>query len=361
MLTIIFVAMMCMLLRTADAVIDPGKLEFAYFVTSSFARNPDDVFKDQSVNHHDLVPYGGNMYPMYDDQAEFVDFSSNPNDGMKADSMIDWNWPKEWGFSVWFRRDSLTDNPKAETDQVIMGNMSPRHVGSFDLYIKASKTAGSPATMGFAWTTKENSTAPSVRQKFAGLLCPEGVWHNFVMTGNGGYVNVWLDNEAVFFEIDRTFAQVAFGNMTSSHLPLNVGGGQDGLLPFQGEVKNIVFYNQFLGMLDVNTLYRTAAVSTYAPTFEPSAAPTGSPTKAPTFGREFVIASYFTEDSFEAPYRKYPTALDMLYRDTSGNNHTDGAGINQDATWAITAHPHVATGGVDPPIASSIKKVCEFT
>jgi len=355
MFSSVFKALLCAFLLLVDAVIEPENLEFAYFVHSSFQGNPDDIYKDQSAKHHNLLTYPNRMYPMFDSQNEYVDFSSNPNDGMYAPSLANKKWAIEWGFSVWLRRDSAADNPLAETDQFILGNMNNRHDGSFDVYVKASKTLGGPATLGFAWTTQENSTAPIRRQKYSGLLCAEGEWHNFVMTGNGVYVTVWLDNERVFFDTDRTFEQPAFGSLVNSSLPLNVGGGENGMLPFQGEMKEVVFYNQFLAMLDVNTLYTSAAVSTYPPTFEPSAAPSFAPTKAPTFGNEYLIASYFTTESFSPP-PDGKTALQMLYRDTSGNNHTVDAGPEE---WAITGVTDTQTGATLPPIAN-VNQVCEL-
>ena len=349
MIVTIIAAILCAFLRLVNAAIDPANLEFAYFVTSSFASNADDVFKDQSINHHDLRPYEGNKYPEYNAQDKYVDFSSHPNDGVGAASMANWQWPKEWGVSLWFRRDSAKENPLTETDQFILGNMNSKHVGSFDVYIRSPKSTGN-ATMGFAWTTQENSTTPARRQKFTGLLCPEREWHNFVLTGNGAYVNAWLDNGRVYFDIDHTYDQVAFGNLTSSPLPINVGGGQDGILPFQGEIKNVVFYNQHLGMLDVNELYFSSSISTYAPTWAPSTDPTGAPTKAPTFGKDYVIASYFTEESFDPPEPpKYPTALDMLYRETSNNTRVG----------SISATVDTSTGAIHPPISQN--KVHTFT
>jgi hypothetical protein len=274
-------------------------LQAAYFTPEVFASGDyNDIFMDSSGNGNTLsLSNGQGSQPgaNFDDPSQgFVDFAANFNDGVQANGFADYEWGPEWGFSFWFKRTSAV-----AVDQALMGNMDAQYNGAWSFYIEdVTYSDGDFATCGFAFSTDHNESGGRHVRKFKGLQCDDGVWHNYVMTGNGNWVNVYLDNEGVFVQgpDENTYDIVAEGNLATSASPIYIGGSINGAPAFQGDMKDIFLYKQFLSKDDVRSIYDQTTVPTEPPSTSPTLAPVSNPTKPPSVDASNIVASWFTPE-----------------------------------------------------------------
>jgi hypothetical protein len=157
-------------------------------------------------------------FPTPDYQNGFVDFSTYPIDGLLCSGLSNFAWGQNWGVSFWLRRVSDSDS-----NQVILGNMDSNFQGSWSVYLELGQGVNPTTSLAFAFRTDDFSTTP-VLQKFSGFTLPIGdPFHHVVMTGNGNYVNFYLDN--VPLKVSQTIVnQPAMGNLVTSANSISVGG-----------------------------------------------------------------------------------------------------------------------------------------
>ena len=301
--------------------LSPANLYASYFTDDSFTlETPEGVCRDTAFGgtEYPLVPLAvptATPFPDVHYSSGLVDFSAYPNDGLIGcidcpGSFVNHTWSDQWGFSFWIRR-----NFDSDSNQIIMGNMDNSFQGSWAVYMKLGSGVNATAKLSFAWRTDyKNETEGSFDfQNFHNLLIPERVWEHFVMTGNGVFVNVYLNNEPVKFG-QTLLDQPAKGALVKSANPFYIGGDLNHENAFQGEIRDVFIYQQFLTASDVNILYTDTTVPTFPPTFEPTAVPSYAPSLAPTFDNSHLVASWLTADSFNG-------SISALLNDTTGHGN----------------------------------------
>jgi hypothetical protein len=300
----------------AQSTLVPDNLQASWFTTLSFIRGTEEgvLLSTQFGSEVPLAQRVLDMptatpFPTVDYQNGFVDFSTYAIDGLLCSGLSNFAWGPSWGISLWIRRTS-----ESESDQIILGNMDSNFQGSFSVYLESGQGVNPTASLAFAFRTVDSTTTPAtpVLQKFSGFSLPIGdPFHHFVMTGNGDYVNVYLDNVPVKFS-QTIVNQPAKGDLVTSAHAISVGGSLTHGNAVKGHLRNILIYQQFISAQDVSVLFHASIPPTYPPSPVPSASPTQAPSKAPTFSNQNLVSSYFTNTSFDG-------TVTGLLKDTSGN------------------------------------------